>query len=108
MFFIMTMLETFLYIQVDKIVDQLQAYVCTYDLANLREYWTFLNSRLFARLEQRYTSTVRKLEVGLLKYYLVNAAQNNKQEKIHEFFDRMTELLQTQSEFKEWFGMSHE
>jgi len=90
--------------QVDKIVDQLQTYVTSYDLANLRDYWNFLNSRLFSRLEQRFMTSVRKLEVGLLKYYLVYAAQNNKQDKILEFFDRMTDLLQTQSEFKEWFG----
>jgi hypothetical protein len=49
-------------------------------------------------------SSVRKLEVGLLKYYLANASQNNKQDKILEFFDRMTEILQSQVEFKEWFG----
>jgi len=51
-------------------------------------------------------SSVRKLEVALLKLYIVNAAQNNKQDKVIEFCDRMTELLQTQSEFKEWFGMN--
>ncbi|XP_053407705.1 WD repeat-containing protein 91-like [Mercenaria mercenaria] len=90
--------------RVDKIVEQLQLYVSTYDLANLRDYWNFLNNRLFSRLEQRYMSSVRKLEVGLLKYYLVNAAQNNKQEKILEFFERMTEILQSQMEFKEWFA----
>ncbi|KAL4231180.1 WD repeat-containing protein 91 [Mactra antiquata] len=49
-------------------------------------------------------TSVRKLEVGLLKYYLVNTSQNNKQDKILEFFERMTELMQTQSEFKEWFA----
>ncbi|XP_060564424.1 WD repeat-containing protein 91-like [Ruditapes philippinarum] len=90
--------------RVDKIVEQLQNYVSSYDLPNLRDYWNFLNSRLFARLEQRYMSSVRKLEVGLLKYYLVNASQNNKQDKILEFFDRMTEILQSQVEFKEWFA----
>ena len=93
--------------QVDKMVDQLHSYILNYDLANLREYWNFLNTRLFSRLEQRYMSSIRKLEVGLLKMYLINASQNNKQDKILDFFERMTELLQAQTEFKEWFGMSY-
>ncbi|XP_052772488.1 WD repeat-containing protein 91-like isoform X1 [Mya arenaria] len=90
--------------RVDKIIDQLQSCISTYDLSNLRDYWNFLNARLFARLEQRYMVSVRKLEVGLLKLYLINAAHSNKQDKILDFFERMTELLQSQPEFKEWFA----
>ena len=85
-------------------VEQLQQYITSYDLVNLREYWNFLNSRLFCRLEQRFMTSVRKLEVGLLKLYLVNAAQKNKSDKIREFFEKMTDTLQNQPEFKEWFG----
>ncbi|WAR21158.1 WDR91-like protein, partial [Mya arenaria] len=83
--------------RVDKIIDQLQSCISTYDLSNLRDYWNFLNARL-------YMVSVRKLEVGLLKLYLINAAHSNKQDKILDFFERMTELLQSQPEFKEWFA----
>ncbi|KAK3593070.1 hypothetical protein CHS0354_007861 [Potamilus streckersoni] len=90
--------------RIDKMTEQIQYYIGSYDLANLRDYWNFLNHRLFSRLEQRFCSSIRKLEVGLLKFYLVYAAQSNKQDKVIEFFEKMTETLQTQSEFKEWFA----
>ncbi|XP_064600272.1 WD repeat-containing protein 91-like isoform X2 [Liolophura sinensis] len=50
-------------------------------------------------------NSVRKLEVGLFKYYLVNASQNNRTDKVREFFEVMTPELQNQSEFKEWFTL---
>ncbi|KAH3787616.1 hypothetical protein DPMN_165742 [Dreissena polymorpha] len=89
--------------RVDKIVDQLMTYLAAYDLQNLKDYWQFLNTRLFSRLEERYRSSVKKLEIGLLKFYLVNAAQNGRQDKIMDFFERMLDILQSYSEFKEWF-----
>ena len=53
-------------------LEQLQSYISSYDLHNLWDYWNFLNTRLFARLEQRYMSSVRKLEIGLLRVgYLI-------------------------------------
>lgn len=90
--------------QVDKLLDQLQQYISSYDLVSLRDYWARLNTRHFSRLDQRYMAGVRKMEVGLLKFYLVFAAQNNKHDKVMEFFEKMTPELQSQSEFREWFS----
>ncbi|CAE1317798.1 WD repeat-containing protein 91 [Acanthosepion pharaonis] len=90
-------------LRVDKLLDQLQQYISSYDLVSLRDYWARLNTRLFSRLDQRYMAGVRKMEVGLLKFYLVFAAQNNKHDKVMEFFEKMTPELQSQSEFREWF-----
>ncbi|KAK3094729.1 hypothetical protein FSP39_005505 [Pinctada imbricata] len=88
----------------DKILEQLQMCISAYELSMLRDYWAFLNGRLFSRLEQRYMPSVRKLEIGLLKYYVVNATQNNRQDRVLDFFDKMTPELQHQSEFKDWFA----
>ena len=90
--------------QVDKLLEQLQQYISSYDLVSLRDYWARLNTRLFSRLDQRYMAGVRKMEVGLLKFYLVYAAQNNKHDRVMEFFEKMTPELQSQSEFREWFS----
>lgn len=49
-------------------------------------------------------AAIRKLENAVLKLYLINAITNNKQEKVTEFFTRMTPELQNQSEWKEWFS----
>lgn len=92
--------------QVDKIIDQLMQYIYNYDLTSLRELWGHLDTRMFCRLESHFTPAIRKLENAVLKMYLVNAAVNGKQEKIQEFFTKMTPELQGHSEWKEWFGMT--
>ncbi|XP_033757120.1 WD repeat-containing protein 91-like isoform X2 [Pecten maximus] len=91
-------------LRADRLVEQLYSYIVTYDLASLREFWNNLNHRLFSRLEQRYMPSVRKLEVGLLKFYIVYASQNNHQDKVREFFEKMTPEIQNQPEFKDWFS----
>ncbi|CAC5399011.1 WD repeat-containing protein 91 [Mytilus coruscus] len=93
-------------LRADRILEQLQTYVVNYDLSNLREYWSYLNQRLFSRLETRYLSSVRKLEVGLLKFYLVNAQQLNRHDRVTDFFEKMTPELQNQAEFKDWFAFA--
>ncbi|XP_076104338.1 WD repeat-containing protein 91-like isoform X4 [Mytilus galloprovincialis] len=93
-------------LRADRILEQLQTYVVNYDLSNLREYWSYLNQRLFSRLETRYLSSVRKLEVGLLKFYLVNAQQLNRHDRVTDFFEKMTPELQNQTEFKDWFAFA--
>ncbi|KAG5332811.1 WDR91 protein, partial [Acromyrmex heyeri] len=90
--------------RVDKIIDQLMQYIYTYDLTSLRELWGHFDTRMFCRLESHFTPAIRKLENSVLKMYLVNAAVNGKQDKIQEFFTKMTPELQGHSEWKEWFA----
>ncbi|XP_074107979.1 WD repeat-containing protein 91 [Cotesia typhae] len=90
--------------RVDKIVDQLMQHIYTFDLVSLRELWGHLDTRMFCRLENYFVPSVRKLENSVLKMYLINAAVNNKQERIHDFFAKMTPELQGHSEWKEWFA----
>ena len=90
--------------RVDKIVDQLFQHVYNYDLISLKETWNHLDSRLFVRLEQHFASAVKKLENAVLKFYLVNASENGKHDKITDFFAKLTAELVNQSEWKEWFG----
>ncbi|XP_013383261.1 WD repeat-containing protein 91 [Lingula anatina] len=89
--------------RVDKIIEQFQLYVAGYELAQLREYWAYLDRRLFSRLDQVYASSIRKLEVSMLKYYLINAVQNNRMDRVSEFFERLSSELQNQVEWKDWF-----
>lgn len=90
--------------RVDKNVDQLLQYIYNYDLTGLREAWNHLDTRLFTRLEQHFAPAIRKLESAVLKFYLVNASENNKQDKLIEFFTKLTSELIGQSEWKDWFG----
>jgi len=63
---------------VDKIVEQLQQFVQSYDLAALRDYWGYLDRRLFSRLEDMYRPTVNKLKTSLYRYYLVHTVQGGR------------------------------
>lgn len=59
----------------DKIVDQLQQLMQVYDLAALRDYWSYLERRLFSRLEDIYRPTINKLKTSLFRFYLVYTIQ---------------------------------
>ncbi|KAL8221763.1 UNVERIFIED_CONTAM: WD repeat-containing protein 91 [Gekko kuhli] len=88
--------------RVDKIVEQLQQYVQSYDLTALRDYWSYLERRLFSRLEDVYRPTVNKLKISLYRYYLIHTVQTSRNDKTQEFFLKQASELQNQAEWKEW------
>ncbi|XP_005748233.1 WD repeat-containing protein 91 [Pundamilia nyererei] len=89
--------------RVDKIIDQLQQFVQSFDLAGLKEYWVYLDKRLFSRLEDVYRSTVNKLRISLYRYYIINTVQKGNLEKTQEFFQKQASELQGQAEWRDWF-----
>ncbi|CAH6778424.1 WD repeat-containing protein 91 [Phodopus roborovskii] len=89
--------------RVDKIVDQLQQLMQVYDLAALRDYWSYLERRLFSRLEDIYRPTISKLKTSLFRFYLVYTIQTNRNDKAQEFFAKQAAELQNQAEWKDWF-----
>lgn len=74
------------------------------DLVALREAWSHLDHRFFARLEHSFLSTAKKLENALLRMYLVTCLSSGRHDKLLDFFEKMTPDLQGQPEWKEWFG----
>uniref|UniRef100_A0A8C1CZX6 WD repeat-containing protein 91 n=1 Tax=Cyprinus carpio carpio TaxID=630221 RepID=A0A8C1CZX6_CYPCA len=52
--------------RVDKIIDQLQQLIQSYDLTGLKEYWAYLDRRLFSRLEDVYRPTVLQNNLRVL------------------------------------------
>lgn len=116
----------------DKIIDQLQHFVQSFDLFGLKEYWLYLDRRLFSRLEDVYRTTVNKLRTSLYRYYVINTIQvkssrktkhtrlhvskkSNRSEsflsylqkgnweKTQEFFQKQALELQGQAEWRDWF-----
>ncbi|CAB1351948.1 unnamed protein product [Coregonus sp. 'balchen'] len=61
--------------RVDKIIDQLQLFINSFDLNGLKDYWGYLDRRLFCRLEDVYRPTVSKLRTSLFRYYVVYTVQ---------------------------------
>ncbi|KAM6901672.1 WD repeat-containing protein 91 isoform 1-T2 [Lycodopsis pacificus] len=89
--------------RVDKIIDQLQQFVQSFDLFGLKEYWLYLDRRLLCRLEDVYRSTVNKLRTSLYRYYVINTIQKGNLEKTQEFFQKQALELQSQVEWRDWF-----
>uniref|UniRef100_A0A3B3UVG8 WD repeat-containing protein 91 n=1 Tax=Poecilia latipinna TaxID=48699 RepID=A0A3B3UVG8_9TELE len=89
--------------RVDRIIEQLQQLVQSFDLAGLKEYWLYLDRRLFCRLEDVYRSTVNKLRTSLYRYYVINTIQKGNLEKTQEFFQKQALELQGQAEWRDWF-----
>ncbi|XP_047229147.1 WD repeat-containing protein 91 [Girardinichthys multiradiatus] len=89
--------------RVDKIIDQLQQLVQSFDLFGLKEYWFHLDRRLFCRLEDVYRSTVNKLRTSIYRYYIINTIQKGNLEKTQEFFQKQALELQGQAEWRDWF-----
>ncbi|XP_033870948.2 WD repeat-containing protein 91-like [Acipenser ruthenus] len=89
--------------RVDKIIEQLQQFIQSYDLPGLRDYWGYLDRRLFSRLEDIYRPTVNKLRTSLYRYYLVYTVQTARSEKTQEFFQKQAQELQGQTEWRDWF-----
>ncbi|XP_029548365.1 WD repeat-containing protein 91 isoform X3 [Salmo trutta] len=89
--------------RVDKIIDQLQLFIHTFDLNGLKDYWGYLDRRLFCRLEDIYRPTVSKLRTSLFRYYVVYTVQLKNLEKTQEFFQRQAQELQGKPEWRDWF-----
>ncbi|KAM3599742.1 uncharacterized protein V6R79_010652 [Siganus canaliculatus] len=89
--------------RVDKIIDQLQLFVQSFDLSGLKDYWLYLDRRLFCRLEDVYRSTVNKLRTSLYRYYVINTIQKGNLDKTQEFFQKQALELQGQAEWRDWF-----
>ncbi|XP_056586567.1 WD repeat-containing protein 91 [Triplophysa dalaica] len=88
--------------RVDKIIDQLQHFIQIFDLVGLRDYWSYLDRRLFSRLEDVYRPTVSKLRTSLYRFYIIHTVQKNP-EKTQEFFQKQALELQGQAEWRDWF-----
>ncbi|XP_069619271.1 WD repeat-containing protein 91 [Ranitomeya imitator] len=91
--------------RVDRIVEQLLQFIQSYDLNGLVDYWSYLERRLFSRLEDVYRPTVIKLKTSLFRYYLVCTIQSSRTDKAHDFFQKQAPELQNQAEWKEWFAL---
>ncbi|XP_073668613.1 WD repeat-containing protein 91 isoform X1 [Paramisgurnus dabryanus] len=89
--------------RVDKIIDQLQHFIQTFDLVGLRDYWNYLDRRLFSRLEDVYRPTVSKLRTSLYRFYIIHTVQMKNSEKTQEFFQKLSLELQGQAEWRDWF-----
>ena len=91
--------------QVEKIMEQIHTYINSFDIVALRDYWSMLEQFVFVHTDKVQAAAVRKLWTSLLRVYLVNAVQAGRADKITEFFEKLAATLNTQSDWRDWFGL---
>ncbi|KAL0054014.1 hypothetical protein WJX82_002400 [Trebouxia sp. C0006] len=70
--------------------------------SELMEVLDFLNSRVYSRLPGSCEEVIRKLEVSIVRAYIVNAVQAGKLTVVQDFFSQYGELLLHRAESSDW------
>lgn len=87
----------------EKILEGLQHSISALELQTFLDQWNHLDVAWFSKLELHYASCVKKMRNGMLKLYLVTASTAGRQDKVQEFFQKMSQEFLGESEWKEWF-----
>ncbi|KAL3700993.1 hypothetical protein R1sor_019015 [Riccia sorocarpa] len=96
-------------LQVDRIVDLFfNVYIQRFEADNMVNLMAFLQKSFFSSADERYHSTVRKLEASLNKYYIVNAVQKGRPDRVIHFFERHGDsLLRSGDDWQCWFAVPY-
>ncbi|XP_067936694.1 WD repeat-containing protein 91-like [Watersipora subatra] len=89
----------------ELLVERIIGFVFSHDLQSLKDFWAYLEIRIFSRLERQYHTSTKKIYFSILKYYVVYATTNGRPEKVSEFFSKMASELQPHPEWKDWFAL---
>lgn len=92
--------------QVDKIIDLIfSVYVPKFQAERLVGLLNFFKQCLSPSSERVFVATLCKLEVSILRYYIVHAIQSGRREKVVEFYGlNGDDLLQRGQDWTPWFG----
>ncbi|RXI08331.1 hypothetical protein DVH24_022475 [Malus domestica] len=92
--------------QVDRIMELIfSVYVPKFQADKLVGLFSFFKLCLSSSSETVLLSTLSKLEVSILRYYVVNAIQSGRRDKVLEFFGMNgNDLLQRSEDWTAWFG----
>ncbi|XP_062200672.1 uncharacterized protein LOC133903351 [Phragmites australis] len=95
--------------QVDKILDLVFAeYIPKYKLDKLVGLFIFFKQCFTSPEDTELFSTLVKLELSVLRYYIVNALKTGRQDKVVEFFgERGNYLMQKREYWLAWFAIPY-
>lgn len=94
--------------QVDKIIDLIfSVYVPKFQVENLIGLLRFFK-QCFSSFEAVLTTALAKLEVSILKYYIIHALQVGRTDKVIEFFElNGNDLLRSNEDWTSWFAIPY-
>lgn len=93
--------------QVDKIMDLVfSEYVPKYQLDRLVNLFAFFKQCFMSPADTELFTTLVKLELSVLRYYVINALKSGRQDKVIEFFGESGNyLIQKREDWLAWFGV---
>uniref|UniRef100_K3Z795 Uncharacterized protein n=1 Tax=Setaria italica TaxID=4555 RepID=K3Z795_SETIT len=93
--------------QVDKILDLVfSEYIAKYQLDRLVGLFTFFKQCFTSPVDTELFSTLVKLELSVLRYYVINALKSGRQDKVVEFFGESSNyLMQKREDWLPWFAL---
>lgn len=94
--------------QVDKILDLIfSKYIPKFEAEKLVGLLSFFK-HCISSSETVYYATLSKLEVSILRYYIVHAVRSGRNDKVKEFFDMLGDNLQQKGDdWTPWFAMPY-
>ncbi|XAR52267.1 hypothetical protein NMG60_11020235 [Bertholletia excelsa] len=95
--------------QVDKILELIfSIYVPQFRAQNLIEVLSFFKQCFPSSSEVVLVSTLSKLEVSILRYYIVHAIKSGRKDKVVQFFGLYgNDLLQRDQDWTSWFAITY-
>uniref|UniRef100_A0A5B6Z0D6 Uncharacterized protein n=1 Tax=Davidia involucrata TaxID=16924 RepID=A0A5B6Z0D6_DAVIN len=92
--------------QVDKLLDLIfSVYIPKFQAENLIGLLGFFKQCFSSSSEAVFIATLSKLEVSILRYYIVHAIRSGRKDKVIEFFGMNgDDLLQRDQNWTSWFG----
>nr|XP_015878316.2 WD repeat-containing protein 91 homolog isoform X1 [Ziziphus jujuba var. spinosa] len=95
--------------QVDKIIDLIfSVYVPKFQAEKLVGLLNFFKQCLSPSSERIFVATLCKLEVSILRYYIVHAIQSGRRDKVVEFYGlNGDDLLQKGQDWTPWFAIPY-
>lgn len=95
--------------QIDKILELIfSVYIPQFRAENLVDLLNFFKQCFPSSSDLIFVSTLSKLEVSILRYYVVHALQSGKKDKVMEFFRIYgNDLLQKDPDWTSWFAIPY-
>ncbi|RWR96524.1 WD repeat-containing protein 91 [Cinnamomum micranthum f. kanehirae] len=95
--------------QVDKVMDLIfKVYVPKFQAEKLVSLLGFLKQCFSSSSEGVLITTLSRLELSVLRYYIVHALQSGRQDKVVDFFGTHgNDLLQRSEDWTPWFGVMY-
>ncbi|XP_052198191.1 uncharacterized protein LOC127805127 isoform X2 [Diospyros lotus] len=94
---------------VDKILELVfSVYIPQFQIENLIEVLSFFKQCFSSSSEMVFLSTLSKLEVSILRYYVVHAIRSGRKDKVEELFEHYgNDLLQRDQDWTSWFALRY-